>query len=233
MAASSDYVRQIYETEIGQPADQAGIDYWRGTGLDGDALVKAMRYSAGMDNTAYDDPAYSAFARTLRAKHATISADRDARLQTIRNQRALSTAGLDLRQEQGLQQVDNDAAARGMYSSGGRVEARQRLLQQIAQDRATQENDYTQQEADTVRQASNDIGSLSQQRDEEEVAARGRLTAQSIANEQAKRDAAAMRNNAIGLTNSYAAAASAPRPLAPRDANRPGMKFTGRPTKFN
>lgn len=234
MAESSDYIRQIYEADIGQPADEAGIQYWQKTGLKGDDLIKAMRYSAGMDTRAYDDPAYAAFARTLRNRTLSVQSDRDNRLQEIRRNRMLALANLSTQRDQALERDDRDAEARGMYQSGGRIAARARTAETFAGQEATTDLGYANQEQEVARTTSQTLADLSASRDEQEVAARGRLTQQSIAATLAGQTAPqlqAQADTARATTRSQAATARQPRARTPLQVNRTPVR-TSSPTRY-
>lgn len=233
MAESADYIRQIYEADIGQPADEAGISYWQGTGLRGMDLIKAMRHSAGMDTQAYDDPAYNAFARTYRSRMLETMADRDNQLNDIRRNRTLALANLASQRKQSLTNVDNDFAARGMYRSGGTIRKRAQVGQEYDVQEATTDLGYANQENEAVRGAASTLADLSAQRDEQEVAARGRLTSNSIQQALAGTLAAQQARQATARTATSAQAAQArqPRPRAPRATDRPGIR-TSSPTRY-
>lgn len=183
MVSQADFIRSIYEGELGQPqgATQSGIDYWAGTGLTGIDLIKTMRYAAGLDNKAYDDPAYSAFARSLVTKRAELGADRAARLAQIARARALATGTADENLSKQIERTNQDFEARGMFSSGGRLKSLSDVRRADALARTAQDESFNNQQEDITRQTDSALGDLSRQRDEQEVAARDRLTQRSIA----------------------------------------------------
>jgi hypothetical protein len=67
-----------------------------------------------------------------------------------------------------------------MFRSGGRLKKRTRLADSIAFERSSAENQFGQQANDLNRAASGELSDLSRKRDEEEIAARRRLTARTI-----------------------------------------------------
>lgn len=178
-----DYVRTLYQNELGRTdIDEGGLDYWtrRRLDLSGDDLIKAMRGAAGYDNTLYEDPAYSAFMRSYNQRSATVNADKVAREREIANTRDIAAAGFQRKLTEGNRQVDDDAESRGMFRSGGRLNKRARLAEGIAFERSTAENQYANQASELNRAASGDLSELSRKRDEEEIAARRRLSTRTI-----------------------------------------------------
>lgn len=176
-----DYVKAIYEQQLGREADYEGLNYWiEQRNLQGNDLIRQMRESAGLDNTLFQDPAYAAFERQRMQQDGTIEADRLARLREIDAQRQLAGATYDRNLQIGLENVDDKAEARGMYRSGGRTKSRQELATAIANERGAAELQSSSQAADVNRAAAADRAELSRQRDEQEVATRNRLTQKSI-----------------------------------------------------
>jgi hypothetical protein len=182
MAADADYIRAIYEAELGQPqgSDEAGVRYWQGTGLTGVDLIKNMRYSAGLNNAAFDDPAFNAFHRSLISKRAELGADRASRLAQIARARALASGTQGERQTQDLRRVDSDFEGRGMFRAGGRLASRADVQRASSLAAATQDESFNNQQEDITRETSSALADLSRRRDEEEIAARNRLTDRSI-----------------------------------------------------
>ncbi len=176
-----DYIRAIYEEELGRDADEAGLAYWDRSGLEGFDLVREMRNAAGLDpNTLHRDPAYSAFIRGVRAREGQIENDRMARVAQLRRQNEINMARLNRQEQQGLRRVDQSAEARGMFRSGGRISERQRLVEETGAQRAQTATGYAGSVADVNRAADAARGDLSRRRDEEEIAARQRLNRQSM-----------------------------------------------------
>jgi len=177
----SDYIANLYRTVLGRQGDAAGQAYWEGrTDLSGQDLLTEFRKGAGLDNELYADPAYNAFMRTYRQREGTINADRADQARHLANQNKITQHVFDRQQEQGLQNTNNSYESRGMYQSGGRIRDRGQLITDIATNRANSTLANTRQQNELNRGAAQEMASLSRQRDEQEVAARNRLTNKSI-----------------------------------------------------
>lgn len=174
------YIEEVYRTHLGRPADEEGLRYWYGTDLSGVDLINQMRHSAGLDSELYQDAAFAAFERMRAHREGQIESEREYRGTQIDSQRRLAGSLLDRQQDIGLRQVDRDFESRGLYHSSGRTDARGDVLTDIGLNRQTQELQFAQQRADVNRQAAIDLANLSRQRDEEEVAARQRLSNRSL-----------------------------------------------------
>lgn len=177
--ADLDYIRSIYRTDLGQTADDEGLNYWKDSGLGGIDLVKAMREAAGMSNELFADSAYTAFDRQRRHRELEIESDRLARTAALQRQRQVAGAEFDRQRDLGLSAIDREAESRGAYRTGGRLRKRGELVQRIAGERSRSELSSIDQEAELNRQAAAQVADLSRQRDEQEVAARRRLTQKS------------------------------------------------------
>lgn len=194
--ARAEEIRQIFRTELGQNADPTAIEHFLGTGLQGNDLLRTIRFVGGRSNQLFDDAAFSAFARQMRRRQSQIEADTAMRRGEIDRSRQLARLALDRQRAAALNRVDDDFEARGMFRSGGRIQRRADAVRDSALRQAQLDQQTAEQQADVNRQASSQIADLSRQRDEQEIAARNRLTDRSI--RDAQRDALAQR---LGVQN--------------------------------
>lgn len=186
MAASPEEIQQIFRTELGRGADEEAVRHYVGTGLTGLDLVKSILHTAGKGSQLelFNDPAYAAFARTQRIRQAQLEAERAQRLSDIARQRQIMNLGFDRQRKQAVEDVNQGFANRGMYRSGARVAKLAEETQDLDLRRQTSELQFSGQEADINRTIADSIGELSRQRDEQEIAARNRITDRSIRDAQ-------------------------------------------------
>lgn len=198
MAVDPHYVQQIYNTDLARPTGvtQDEIDYWVNSGLEGDALVRTMRTAAGLDNTLLDDAAYSAYDRYRRQRQSKILADRTARQAEMQRDAELARGQLDDQLSQGYRSISRNYGNRGLTRSGGYVNSRAELAGQIQDKRNKLESDLAAGQSDLLRSSEDQLAELSRQRDEQEIAARSRLTQRSIEDMQLGYDSNARINAA-------------------------------------
>lgn len=176
-----EYYRQIYKHVLGQlNPDEAGIEYWKGTGLTGTDLIRQIQYAAGLDTTPMQDPAYSAFYRNMLSRASQIETDRQQRNFELDALRQLQAQQYGQQRAQGYRDIDSSYGERGMLRAGRRITDRSRLAQRIAGEQATSELDVANRQAELNRQAAAEQAELGRRRIEEEVGARQRLTQTSI-----------------------------------------------------
>lgn len=175
------YIREVYESDLGRTGVSDGeVDYWVGTGLSGNDLIMTMRDAAGLDNELYEDPAYSAFMRSLRARESEVREDLDFTRSRIERQRLLASDLRDRQIEQGTDRINQSAESRGMFRSGGRLRDLAENRADIDRNFSRQELGFADQEAEATRRATRQLAQGSRSRDEAEIAARNRLTQRSI-----------------------------------------------------
>lgn len=183
-----DYVRSIYEDDLGRDDaenDPDGVSYWTGrTDLVGNDLLKAIRLRAGLDNTLLEDPTYAAFDRARRTQALQVQNDLDKSQADLATQRRIAGVKFDSAQREGLQTANDLAESRGMFRSGGRLQARGEVTRDVQQARSENELNYVTGRRDLQDNANRQIQDLSRERDEQELAARTRLTNQSIQDTQ-------------------------------------------------
>lgn len=176
-----DTIRSIYNDDLDRGTDQEGLDYWMGrTDLTGDALLKEIRSTAGLTNELYEDTVYSAYDRRRRQQALTTQSNLDKLIDDRNNQRLIANQGFDDQLTSSLDNADDSAESRGMFSSGGRYDARADASKSIERNRQSSNLATTTQIRDARESAANDLSAMSRERDEQEIAARKRLTTRSI-----------------------------------------------------
>jgi len=102
-------------------------------------------------------------------------AERLRRLAALRASHAIQMSEFSNAQERGLDDVNDEFGSRGMFRSGGRLEERADLIQQINEQRARSEFNLAEGSSEANRQAQNVLAELAQSRAEQEISARARI----------------------------------------------------------
>ena len=188
MADRNSMIRNIYYQELGRlEPDQAGADYWATrTDLNDDQLRNAIRGAglgpnAGASVTAplLADQSYAAFMRRMQFDESQIQSSLQA-AQEAAVRRIQGQAGIyDKQREQGAKGVDQGFESRGMYRSGGRLNALNESRMGIDVQQRQFESGVQESKAQMERDAASKISDMRRQRAEEELSARDRLTTRS------------------------------------------------------
>ncbi len=123
-----------------------------------------------------NDPAFQSFLRTLNERRTMITADRDRQRASLLARRNIRFGELANQETRGLEGVDDTYEDRGMFRSGGRLESRADLIQQINEGRAQEEFNLAEGQSQANRTAASSLAGLAQQRAEQEISARARLS---------------------------------------------------------
>ena len=181
-------IREIFLSQLGQMPGDDAIQHYMETGLNGNELLRSIRWRAGLDNTLYDDAAYSAFDRGNSAARSRLMMNQEQRLGEIGQQRQMAARIFQRSQKDALANVDKGFESRGMLRAGERISRRADVAANMALQNQQQELGFTNQESSITRDTSDKLADLSQRRDEQEIAARDRLTDASIQRSANDRD---------------------------------------------
>lgn len=121
------------------------------------------------------DPALQSFLRVLESRKVMIEADRARKVSALSALRTIQLGELANQEERNLRGVNDEFESRGLFRSGGRLEDRADVVQQINEGRARSEFDLAEGSSEANRFATSQLASLSQQRASEEISARARL----------------------------------------------------------
>ncbi len=186
--------RELYKRDP-RPDELA---YWRGIqstrGMEPSQLVDTIRYSAsqaaaaqgGTSETAtadvdvMKDDQYTAFLRRMQFDESQIESNLAAQRESIQRQQKIRAGEFDWQRHQSNQAIDRDFANRGLYGAGRRVQDREQAEATINQTQLQYETEQSERQAALQRDAANRIASGRREKQEQELAARRRLTQQSV-----------------------------------------------------
>jgi len=174
-------VQKAYQELLGRDPDEQGLAYWteqlRNGALTYEGLRSQLkRTSEGTQRATLSDPTFSAFLRNQGVRESEIQSEQAALVDRIARQRNLGSLGYDLQQEQAEKGTDTSWENRGLYASGGRLAELADRRRAIDVERAKFNTSLSDEQTGSDREAAQRIAELRRQRDEQELAARQRLT---------------------------------------------------------
>ncbi len=127
------------------------------------------------------DPGFQTFLRTLDSRRSMVEANKNRKIAGLLARRQLEMAEFGIQEEQQLGEVDDNFEDRGMFRSGGRLEDRADVIQNVNADRARSEFNLAEESSAANRSAASELAGLSTLQVQEENAARGRITQRELA----------------------------------------------------
>ena len=184
-------IEGIYRDELaGQSVDEEGMKYWLDQSQilqNDDKLRDAIRFAGGVSAPATGaadptttDPTLAAFLRQMEFDEAGISTSLDRARAQARQSIASQAPLFDQQRTQAQQNVNNNAEARGMFRSGGRITAGAQARDNIDINQRQFETNQNQNVVTAEQRAADSIASLRRQKAEQELASRNRMTQGSI-----------------------------------------------------
>lgn len=144
---------------------------------DWEEITAALRQrQAQGPNPAMEDPAYQAFLRMSGVQTANIKNEIQARIEQTQRENNRAAAGYAQQKDEQTRNIGLDYEDRGFYSSGIRANKQGEAGAKLDYARQQEETARNDALANANRTAEGQIGQLGQQRAEEEIAARTRVT---------------------------------------------------------
>ncbi len=179
--------RELYKRDP-RPDELA---YWRGVqksqSMDPSRLVDTIRFSAAQSEPGraaqqdiMKDDQYSAFLRRMQFDESQIESNLAAQREAIQRQQGIRAGEFDWQRFQSNQAIDRDFQNRGLHLAGRRVQDREQASATITQNQLQYENEQSERQAALARDAATRIADGRRERQEQELAARRRLTQQSV-----------------------------------------------------
>lgn len=178
-------IRSAYYNYLGYNPDEAGLQYWlaQSQGLNNDSkLVDAIAFSGGAERQpglsaqVLSDPEYASWFRQMGIEESqaqsALAANRDAALRRMNTQVSM----YDQQREQSRRNVNDDAEARGMFQSGGRLQKLNETDTEYDRQRAQYTEGVAEGIAQDERQAAQQLADLRRQNAERILATRTKLT---------------------------------------------------------
>ncbi len=180
-------IEQIYFQELGRNAvDAKGMQHWLGqTQLSDQQLRDTIRFAAGVKSPAVNpdlskDPTYAAFLRQMEFDETGIQTALERARTAASSNIASQTPMFEQQRTQAAQNVDRNAEARGMFRSGRRLDQRAQARDSIDLNQRRFEENQRESILGAEQGAADQIARLRRQKAEQELAARNRLTQQSV-----------------------------------------------------
>lgn len=185
-------IRSAYRNYLGRDEpDTAGLQYWldQSQVLNNDQkLVEAIAYAGrgqvqpqpSLESQVLADPEYASWFRQMGLRESeaqgALAAAREAALRRVGAQRSMFSE----QQRQAVRNVDDNAEARGMFRSGGRLQELSRVGTEFDRQRSAYETSVADSLAEAERNTASQIADLRRQNAERIVQTRDRLTRSTI-----------------------------------------------------
>lgn len=183
-------IRSAYYNYFGtSDPDQAGLQHWlnRSQALNNDQkLIDEIAYvggagrQPGLSAQVLSDPEYAAWFRGMQLDESqtqsALAAARDAAMRRIGVQNSM----YDTQQKQAEQNVNDNAEARGMYRSGGRLQQLNDTTTEFDRQRAAYNNSVSESLSEAERDAARQLAELRRQNAERVLATRTRMTENTV-----------------------------------------------------
>lgn len=178
-------INAIYYQELGQlRPDKAGLDYWNKSGLDEAGLRANIRAAGGLKGKSavqdlLADQSYGAFLRKMQFDESAIESSREAAKTAAKNRIKLQAGQFNQQLEQGVRSANQNYEARGMYRSGGRLDAVNKQHTNVDSQRNQFNFGVNEAAANYDRDAATRIGDMRRENAEQQSQAADRLTRRS------------------------------------------------------